>query len=106
MPSNDAIPRHHDDPVGADPYLPGRRPARSPIRIVEYQERWPADFDRVAARVREALRAAVVQPAHVGSTSVPGLPAKPVIDVDLVVVDPADEQAYIPALERQGFSHI
>jgi GrpB-like predicted nucleotidyltransferase (UPF0157 family) len=39
----------------------------------------------------------------VGSTSVPGLPAKPVIDIDLTVADPGREQDYVPALERTGF---
>jgi GrpB-like predicted nucleotidyltransferase (UPF0157 family) len=106
MPANGAITRHHTDPLGVDPYVPGRRPAPSLIRIVEYQERWAADFDRVAARVRGALRSAVLELHHVGSTSIPGLPAKPVIDVDLVVADSADEQAYIPALEAHGFIHI
>ena len=106
MPTNEAITRHHDDPPGSDPYVPGRRPSPSPIRIVEYEERWPADFERVAERVREALGPRVLELHHVGSTSVPGLPAKPVIDVDLVVADPADEQAYIPALESRGFVHI
>ena len=40
---------------------------------------------------------------HVGSTSVPGLPAKPVIDIDLTVADSRDEAAYVPALEAAGF---
>src|SRR5690606_23468257 len=40
---------------------------------------------------------------HVGSTAVPGLAAKPVIDVDLVVADPDDEDAYVPALVAAGF---
>ena len=106
MPTNEAITRHHTDPPGVDPYVAGRRPAPSQIRIVEYQERWPGDFDRVAARVREVLGSAVLELHHVGSTSVPGLPAKPVIDVDVVVADPADELAYIPALEAHGFIHI
>jgi GrpB-like predicted nucleotidyltransferase (UPF0157 family) len=60
----------------------------------------------VAARVRDALGPAVLELHLVGSTSVPGLPAKPVIDVDLVVADSAEEQAYIPALEAQGFVHV
>jgi GrpB-like predicted nucleotidyltransferase (UPF0157 family) len=106
MPTNAAITRHHTDPPGVDPYVPGQRPGRFPIQIVDYQERWPADFERVAARVREALGPAILDLQHVGSTSVPGLPGKPVIDVDLVVADPADEPAYIPALEARGFVHI
>jgi GrpB-like predicted nucleotidyltransferase (UPF0157 family) len=44
-----------------------------------------------------------VQLEHVGSTSVPGLAAKPIIDIDLIVADPGREQDYVPALERTGF---
>ena len=75
------------------------------IRVVEYDDRWPADFDRVASVVRAALGDRVLEIHHVGSTSVVGLPAKPVIDVDLVVADPADEPSYIPNLEGAGFVH-
>jgi GrpB-like predicted nucleotidyltransferase (UPF0157 family) len=48
----------------------------------------------------------VLQLDHVGSTSVPGLAAKPVIDIDLTVADPAREQDYVPALETAGFRLI
>jgi GrpB-like predicted nucleotidyltransferase (UPF0157 family) len=74
-----------------------------PVVVVPYDETWPAQFDRVAARVRGALgdRALVVE--HVGSTSVPGLAAKPVIDVNLVVADSGAEVAYVPDLEAAGF---
>ena len=75
------------------------------IEVIEYDERWPADFARAAALVHRALGDRVLELAHVGSTSVPGLPAKPVIDMDLVVADPADEAAYIPDLEASGFVH-
>jgi GrpB-like predicted nucleotidyltransferase (UPF0157 family) len=57
----------------------------------------------VAARVEAALGGAVVALEHVGSTSVPGLPAKPIVDVTLVVADPVDEATYVPALEDAGF---
>jgi len=45
----------------------------------------------------------VLQLEHVGSTAVPGLAAKPIIDVDLTVADPGRERDYVPALERIGF---
>ncbi len=54
-------------------------------------------------RVREALGFRVLSLEHIGSTAVPGLPAKPIIDVDLVVADPDCEEAYLPALESTGF---
>jgi GrpB-like predicted nucleotidyltransferase (UPF0157 family) len=107
VPTPHEITRHHDDapPKGADPWVdPGaRQPYR--IEVVEYDERWPEDFERLESRVREALGDAVLGLYHVGSTSVPGLPAKPVIDADLVIADPADEAAYVPALEAVGFVH-
>jgi GrpB-like predicted nucleotidyltransferase (UPF0157 family) len=106
MPTPEEITRHHDDvpPPGADPWVNG--PAQPyEIAVVEYDDRWPADFERLASRIRETLGDRVLELHHVGSTSVPGLPAKPVIDADLVVADPADEPAYIPDLEAAGFVH-
>src|SRR5215475_8676269 len=106
-PTSEEITRHHFDapPPGADPWVEGHAAAPYRIKVVEYDERWPADFDRVATRIRDALGDRVLELHHVGSTSVPGLPAKPIIDVDLVVADPADEAAYIPDLQAAGFVH-
>ena len=108
-PSNAEITRHHDDepPAGApSPLLAGHESWTSPQQVVEYDARWPDDFDRVAATVRDALGDRVLELRHVGSTSVPGLPAKPVIDVDLVVADASDEAAYVPDLVAVGFHHV
>jgi GrpB-like predicted nucleotidyltransferase (UPF0157 family) len=77
--------------------------ASRPVEVVPYDEGWPAQFDAVAARVRAALGDRIVVLEHVGSTSVPGLAAKPVIDVNLVVSDSGDEAAYVPDLEAAGF---
>ena len=57
----------------------------------------------LATRIRNVLGHRVLALEHVGSTSVPGLPTKPIIDIDLTVVDSSDEVAYVPALERVGF---
>ncbi|HEY3528748.1 MAG TPA: GrpB family protein [Nocardioides sp.] len=107
MPTAEEITRHHDDrpPPGADPFVDpsGARPYE--IRVVEYDDRWPADFRRVAERIRAVLGDRALEIHHVGSTSVPGLPAKPVIDIDLVVADPAEEAAYLPDLVAAGFVH-
>jgi GrpB-like predicted nucleotidyltransferase (UPF0157 family) len=107
MPTDEDITRHHDDgpPPGENPWVHGAAPAPYEIAVVEYDDRWPADFETVAGRIRAVLGDRVLEIQHVGSTSVPGLPAKPVIDVDLVVADPADEAAYIPDLEAAGFVH-
>jgi GrpB-like predicted nucleotidyltransferase (UPF0157 family) len=58
----------------------------------------------LADRIRRALGWRALQVEHVGSTSVPGLPAKPIIDVDLTVADPGREQDYVPALAAAGFT--
>lgn len=107
MPTPEEITRHHfdDPPAGSNPWVDGSAAAPYEIQVVEYDEGWPADFERVAARIRAALGDRVLELHHVGSTSVPGLPAKPVIDVDLVVADPADEPSYLPDLEAVGFVH-
>ena len=74
-----------------------------PVEVVPYDATWPALYDAVAARVRAALGDRVLVLEHVGSTSVPGLAAKPVIDVNLVVADSGDEATYVPDLEAAGF---
>src|SRR6516225_10963516 len=78
-------------------------PHDAPITLAEYDPQWPALFDREAARIRAVLGAAAVRVEHVGSTSVPGLAAKPIIDMLLAVPDSADEPAYVPALEDAGY---
>ena len=71
--------------------------------IVDYDEGWPEEYARQESRIRAALGAAALEVHHAGSTSVPGLAAKHVIDVLLVVADPADEAAYVPSLEAAGY---
>lgn len=73
------------------------------IHLAEYDAAWATMFDREAARIRGALGAAAVGIEHVGSTSVPGLAAKPLIDIALTVADSSDETAYVPALEAAGY---
>lgn len=91
-------------PAGADPWMSGQRPSTD-ISIVEPDPTWPAVFDRLAASIREALGDVALSIEHVGSTSVPDLPAKPIIDVDVTVQDPDDEDSYIPALVALGLAH-
>jgi GrpB-like predicted nucleotidyltransferase (UPF0157 family) len=71
--------------------------------LAEPDPRWPELYAREAARLRAVLGERAVAVEHVGSTSVPGLPAKPIVDILLVVPDPADEPAYRPALEAAGY---
>ncbi|MFD5826876.1 GrpB family protein [Lentzea sp. NPDC060358] len=71
------------------------------IELAEYDPAWPGLFERERGRVVAALPGAEVE--HVGSTSVPGLCAKPVVDLMLVVGDAADEASYVPVLEAAGY---
>jgi len=73
------------------------------IHLEEYSPDWPRLFEREAARIRAALGDRALQVEHVGSTSVPGLAAKPIIDILLVVPNSADESSYVPALEAAGY---
>jgi GrpB-like predicted nucleotidyltransferase (UPF0157 family) len=81
----------------------GEVPTYQEIVLVEYDPLWPTLFEQAAEQIREALRDAALQIHHVGSTSVPGLVAKPLIDINLVVADTTDEQAYVPKLEAAGY---
>jgi GrpB-like predicted nucleotidyltransferase (UPF0157 family) len=74
------------------------------VTIADYDPAWPVLFEREAARIQEALGPCALRIEHIGSTSVPGLAAKPVIDILLAVADSADESAYLPALERAGYT--
>ncbi|MBO0846328.1 MAG: GrpB family protein [Nocardioides sp.] len=106
MPTNEEITRHHTDVrPDSDAWVEGYTQPRLRFEIREYDARWPADFEHVAARVRGALGDRVLELHHVGSTSVPGIPAKPIIDIDLVVADPGDEASYVPDLVSARFVH-
>jgi GrpB-like predicted nucleotidyltransferase (UPF0157 family) len=76
----------------------------SQIQIMNYDPRWPEVFRREVDRIRTLLGCRALQIEHAGSTSVPGLAAKPIIDILLVVADSSDEPAYVPILERGGYS--
>jgi GrpB-like predicted nucleotidyltransferase (UPF0157 family) len=74
-----------------------------PVVVADYDPAWPARFAREAARLRSLLGGEVALLEHIGSTSVPGLAAKPIIDILMVVADPADESRYVAPLERAGY---
>ena len=81
-----------------------RRPHDAPVTLVEYDPEWPATFEIEAVRIRAALGDQLVRLEHTGSTSVPGLAAKPVIDMTLTVPDSADEPAYASRLAAAGYT--
>jgi GrpB-like predicted nucleotidyltransferase (UPF0157 family) len=74
-----------------------------PVRLAEPDPTWPAQYTREEERIRAALGPRALQVEHVGSTSVPGLAAKPVIDIVLTVRDSAVEAAYVSDLEAAGY---
>lgn len=74
------------------------------IEIVDYDTDWPKKFEAHALVIADALRAvSTLRIEHIGSTSVPGLAAKPIIDILVVVPDSADESAYLHQLEAAGY---
>ncbi len=79
------------------------QPLTGPIELADYNPAWPEWFQREAGRIRGALGDRALMLEHVGSTAVPGLAAKPRIDILLVVQDSADEADYVPLLEAAGY---
>jgi GrpB-like predicted nucleotidyltransferase (UPF0157 family) len=71
--------------------------------IAEYDDAWPERFCREAGKIQAALGEAALVVEHIGSTAVPGLAAKPIGDVLLVVEDSGDEASYAPAVEASGY---
>jgi GrpB-like predicted nucleotidyltransferase (UPF0157 family) len=101
-------PRDPDDVAAYDRELAevtigGPRPLLAPIEIRDYDSDWPRLYEQEEERIRSVLGEEVIRIEHVGSTSVPGLPAKPLIDIVLEVADSADEAAYVPAMESAGY---
>jgi GrpB-like predicted nucleotidyltransferase (UPF0157 family) len=86
-----------------DHYVADRPRLDGPVTLAEPDDEWPATAAALCDGIRSALGDVAVVLAHVGSTSVPGLAAKPVLDLVLGVPDPTDESAYVPALERTGY---
>ena len=73
------------------------------VILVDYDPAWPGLFARESRRISSALGMNALAIGHVGSTAVPGLAAKPIIDILLVVANSADESSYAPALEEAGY---
>ena len=101
-------PDRATDPSDRDVYMSAvtvgaRRRVDGPITLADYDPGWPVLYEREASRVRGLLGDRVRLLEHVGSTSVPGLPAKPIIDMLLAVADSADEPAYVPSMEAGGY---
>ena len=81
----------------------GGTPAKVKVVLVDYDPRWPRRFDEQRSQITAALGDRALAVDHIGSTSVPGLAAKPIVDICLTVADSADEPSYIPDLVATGF---
>lgn len=104
-PSVEALLKHYDFDATQLERI-SFRTSKPPLAILEADPSWPQAFQQLSARITAALGPVALSVSHVGSTSVPGLPAKPVIDVDLVVQDVTDEASYVVALEAAGFQFL
>lgn len=85
-----------------DDVLIGGREQRE-IVIVDHDVQWADRYEIERARIEQALGDRALRLDHIGSTSVPGLAAKPIVDIDLSVADPEDESTYLPDLEAAGY---
>jgi GrpB-like predicted nucleotidyltransferase (UPF0157 family) len=104
---------HGDEPPASSGMQQGRSPLWNveqiggpeprQIVIVDYDPAWPEQFENHRKRIADALGAKARRIEHVGSTSVPGLAAKPIIDIQVSVTNPEHETAYVPALEHAGY---
>ncbi len=102
MPTPEEITRHHDP---SEVVYVGAHPTGYVMQIVEPDPGWRQRYVELERGISDALGDRLLAIQHIGSTSVPGLPAKPIIDIDVAVADPVDEAAYVPALESIGLVH-
>jgi GrpB-like predicted nucleotidyltransferase (UPF0157 family) len=94
-------PRDLDDAY-LDAVLVGGREARQ-VEIVDYDPAWPEAFEKHRRRIVNALGETARTVEHIGSTAVPTLAAKPIVDIMVTVDNPEDEAAYLRALEETGY---
>jgi GrpB-like predicted nucleotidyltransferase (UPF0157 family) len=102
VPTAEEIIRQHEPDPDENPWVAGAPPLEQ-VNLVPYDPGWPDLFERLAGRLHEALGSVALSVEHVGSTAVPDIAAKPVIDIDLIVEDPTDEAAYAPPVESLGY---
>jgi len=76
---------------------------RVQIKLLDYDPDWRGEFEKHAKVIAKALGDIALRIEHIGSTSVPGLAAKPIIDILVVVADSTDESGYLPQLQAAGY---
>jgi GrpB-like predicted nucleotidyltransferase (UPF0157 family) len=92
-----------DDEMAAIRVLGTATPHNGTIYLAPYDPEWPRLYGHEASKIRAALGEGVVVLEHVGSTSIPGMSAKPILDILLAVANSADENTYVPALTATGY---
>ena len=94
-----------EDPIFAasQRVLVGGPDEKVSIVVADYDPEWPRRFEVEKAKIKAALAGRALAVEHIGSTSVEGLAAKPIIDICLVVADSSDEATYVPDLESAGY---
>lgn len=97
-----AITTFADGDPAENPWVSGA-PSSEAIEIVAYSSEWPLLFEASKELIAQTLSGVALKIEHVGSTSVPNLAAKPIIDIDLIVDDPTREEIYVPALAHLGY---
>ena len=75
------------------------------IEVVDYDPHWPETFETLRSRIWTAVGDVALSVEHVGSTSVPGLAAKPIIDISIVVPERSDVRTGISRLATLGYVH-
>ena len=105
MPTPEEITAQHDIDPDENPFVHGKPPVET-IKVVPYDPAWPALYQKLVQEIGNALGDVALKIDHVGSTAVPELAAKPVIDLDLTVADPTQENSYVPALASLGYDLI
>lgn len=81
------------------------QPANNPVVIVDYDPLWPKQFETLRSRLANVLNGLALTIEHVGSTAVPGLAAKPILDIDVLLKSAADLPLTITALASIGYQH-
>lgn len=83
----------------------GKRSMTGTLSIAPYNDRWPAEFQLLATALRASLADLAVRIDHIGSTSVPGLPAKDIIDLQITVAALEQAEPIIVAMRSAGYTH-
>jgi GrpB-like predicted nucleotidyltransferase (UPF0157 family) len=105
MPIEPRDPRSPSTEADIEGYtIGGARRHNAPIHLAEYDVRWPQQFAIERGRLVDILGPLACRIEHVGSTSVSGLAAKPIIDIVLEVPDSSNECEYVAPLERHGYT--